>query len=82
MFDFDFSATFENYDGVAAVAIVIATVLFMLLIAFGWWALAVYVASCIFGFAFKWIYVLGAWMAYHILRGIFKTEKVKDKELD
>lgn len=77
MFNFDFSDVFEEHKGIAAVIIIIFIVLFWELIAFGWWTLFVYVVSCIFNFAFKWIYVLGAWMAYHILKGIFKGIIVK-----
>jgi len=77
MFDFNFSEVFEEHEGIVAIIIIILLVLFWGLVAFGWWTLTIYVASCIFNFAFKWIYVLGAWMAYHILQGIFKCKIVK-----
>ena len=77
MFNFDFSGVFEEHEGIVAIVNIIFIVLFWGLVAFGWWTLVVYVASCIFNFAFKWIYVLGAWMAYHILQGIFKHKIVK-----
>lgn len=81
MFD-SIKGFFEDHEvGVALVMtffFIIASVAFTV----GWYSLAVYVASEIFAFEFKWIYVLGAWMGVKILSGIFKPTTIKIKEED
>ena len=73
---------FKNHK--VGVAIVITFFFIIASIAFiiGWYSLAIYVASKIFAFEFKWIYVLGAWMGVKILSGIFKPTTIKIKEED
>lgn len=56
----------------AKVMVVIGIMVVVLAINFGFDALAIYVASKIFGFTFKWIYVIGLMIATSILSGIFK----------
>lgn len=60
-------------DTFVKVMIVIGAIVIGLAINFGFDALAIYVASKIFGFTFKWIYVIGLMIATSILRGIFKS---------
>ena len=52
--------------------VVIGSIVIALGISFGLNALAIYVFSKIFGFTFKWIYVVGLMIATSILSGIFK----------
>ena len=72
------------YDHTFGIALLttIFFIIFTIAFAIGWYSLAVYVASKIFAFEFKWIYVLGAWMGVKILSGIFKPKTVKIKEED
>ena len=57
----------------AKIIVVIGVIVIGLAINFGFDALAIYVASKIFGFTFKWIYVIGLMIATSILSGIFKS---------
>ena len=57
----------------AKVMVVIGVIVIGLGINFGFDALAIYVASKIFGFTFKWIYVVGLMIVTSILSGIFKS---------
>ena len=57
----------------AKVMVIIGLIVIVLAINFGFDALAIYVASKIFGFTFKWIYVIGLMIATFILSGIFKS---------
>lgn len=57
----------------AKVMVVIGVIVIGLAINFGFDVLAIYVASKIFGFTFKWIYVIGLMIATSILSGIFKS---------
>ena len=73
---------FEDHEIGVALVITFFFVITSIAIIIGWYSLAVYVASKIFAFEFKWIYVLGAWMGVKILGGIFKPTTVKIKEED
>ena len=73
---------FEDHEIGAALVITFFFVITSIAIIIGWYSLAIYVASKIFAFEFKWIYVLGAWMGVKILGGIFKPKTVKIKEED
>lgn len=57
----------------AVVLVTIGAIILSLAISFGVSALAIYVASLIFHFTFKWIYVIGLMIAITILRSIFKS---------
>lgn len=57
----------------AKVMVVVGIMVIVLGLNFGFDALAIYVASKIFGFTFKWIYVIGLMIATTILSGIFKS---------
>lgn len=57
----------------AKVMVVIGIMAAVLAINFGFDVLAIYIASKIFGFTFKWIYVIGLMIATSILSGIFKS---------
>ena len=57
----------------AKVMVVVGIMVVVLGLNFGFDALAIYVASKIFGFTFKWIYVVGLMIATTILSGIFKS---------
>lgn len=57
----------------AKVMVVVGIMVVVLGLNFGFDALAIYVASKIFGFTFKWIYVIGLMVATSILSGIFKS---------
>ena len=71
---------FEDYEVGMAVIATLAFLVIAIGVTVGWYALIVWVASKIFGFAFKWIYVLGAWIVVTVLRSIFKTTSVKVEE--
>lgn len=73
---------FEDHEVGVALVMTFFAIIFAIAFAIGWYSLAVYVASKIFAFEFKWIYVLGAWMGVKILSGIFKPTTVKIKEED
>ena len=73
---------FEDHEVGVALLLTFFTIIFAIAFAIGWYSLAVYVASKIFAFEFKWIYVLGAWIGVKILSGIFKPTTVKIKEED
>ena len=73
---------FEDYEFGVALFLTILFIILAIAFAIGWYSLAIYVASKIFAFEFKWIYVLGAFMGVKILSGIFKTTTVKIKEED
>lgn len=57
----------------AKVMVVIGVIVVVLGLNFGFDALAIYIASEIFGFTFKWIYVIGLMIVTSILSGIFKS---------
>ena len=57
----------------AKVMVVVGIMIVVLGLNFGFDVLAIYVASKIFGFTFKWIYVIGLMIATTILSGIFKS---------
>lgn len=57
----------------AKIMVVIGVIVIGLGINFGFDALVIYVASKIFGFTFKWIYVVGLMIVTSILSGIFKS---------
>lgn len=57
----------------AKIMVIIGIMVVVLAINFGFDALAIYIASKIFGFTFKWIYVIGLMIATSILSGIFKS---------
>ena len=57
----------------AKVMVVVGIMVVVLGLNFGFDALAIYVASKIFGFTFKWIYVVGLMIATTILSGTFKS---------
>lgn len=73
---------FEDHGFGVALFLTILFIILAIAFAIGWYSLAIYVASKIFAFEFKWIYVLGAWMGVKILGGIFKPKTVKIKEED
>ena len=73
---------FEDHEVGVALVMTLFFVILGVAIVIGWYSLAVYVASKIFAFEFKWIYVLGAWIGVRILQSIFKTKTVKIKEED
>ena len=73
---------FKDHEVGVALLLTFFTIIFAIAFAIGWYSLAVYVASKIFAFEFKWIYVLGAWIGVKILSGIFKPTTVKIKEED
>lgn len=56
----------------AKIMVIIGVMVVVLGLNFGFDALAIYVASKIFGFTFKWIYVVGLMIATSLLSGIFK----------
>ena len=55
------------------VMVVIGIIVVVLGLNFGFDALAIYVASKIFGFTFKWIYVIGLMIATSILGSTFSV---------
>lgn len=68
----------ENSAGVA----IILTILIVVLAIggqFGFYTLAILLASKCFGFVFKWVYVFGLWVGVLILQSIFKVKEVKVK---
>lgn len=73
---------FEDHEVGVALVMTFFFVIVSVAIIIGWYSLAVYVASKIFAFEFKWIYVLGAWIGVKILSSIFKPTTVKIKEED
>ena len=58
--------------------IVIGVIVVVLGLNFGFDALAIYVASKIFGFTFKWIYVIGLMIATSILGSTFRVRISND----
>jgi hypothetical protein len=73
---------FEDHGFGVALFLTILFIILAVAFAIGWYSLAIYVASKIFAFEFKWIYVLGAWMGVKILGGIFKPRTIKIKGED
>jgi hypothetical protein len=53
--------------------VVIGVIVVVLGLNFGFDALAIYVASKIFGFTFKWIYVIGLMIATSLLSSTFSV---------
>lgn len=60
------------------VMVVIGVIVVVLGLNFGFDALAIYVASKIFGFTFKWIYVIGLMIATSILGSTFSIRISND----
>lgn len=52
----------------------ILVVIIALALMFGFCCLVVWVASMIFGFKFRMLYVIGFWIAYFILKDIFAKD--------
>ena len=73
---------FEDHGFGVALFLTILFIILAIAFAIGWYSLAIYVASKIFAFEFKWIYVLGAWMGVKILGSIFKPTTIKIKRED
>ena len=69
---------FEDHTFGVALLTTIFFIIFVIGFTIGWYSLAIYVASKIFAFEFKWIYVLGAWMGVKILSDIFKPTTRKN----
>jgi hypothetical protein len=57
----------------AKVMVVIGVIVVVLGLNFGFDVLAIYVASKIFGFTFKWIYVIGLMIATSLLSSTFSV---------
>lgn len=66
-------------DHSVGVAVILCLLYFAVILAFsfGFYTLAIWLASKCFGFTFKWIYVFGLWMAVAILKTIFKPRNAE-----
>lgn len=62
----------------AKIMVVIGVIVVVLGLNFGFDVLAIYVASKIFGFTFKWIYVIGLMIATSILGSTFSVRISND----
>lgn len=68
---------FDNHSVGVAVILFLLYIAVIFAFSFGFYTLAIWLASKCFGFAFKWIYVFGLWMAVAILKTIFKTRNTE-----
>lgn len=68
---------FEDHCIGVALILLLFGIALTLGISFGFYTLAIWLASMCFGFAFKWVYVFGLWVGVLILKSIFKVRKIK-----